>query len=75
MIYCLTNGVQFSFQGILFTDHRTPEQVRETVRLVRSETPEMGGRFGYPNKRFIGSSPALRRWTMPGAWTRSFCSS
>lgn len=59
MIYCLTNGVQFSFQGILFTDHRTPEQVRETVRLVRSETPEMGGRFGYPNKRFIGFQPRI----------------
>ena len=57
--YVAQKAIGSGFQSILFTDHQTPEQVAESVRLVRSETPDMGGRFGYPNKRFIGFQPRI----------------
>src|SRR4030042_4519026 len=41
-------------QNVLFTDGRTPEDVRECIRLVRSETPEAGGIHGYGMRRYIG---------------------
>ena len=34
------------FQGILFTDCRSAEEVRQCVRIVRPETPEDGGIHG-----------------------------
>jgi 2-keto-3-deoxy-L-rhamnonate aldolase RhmA len=48
-------AVAAGFQGVLFTDHRTPEDFRESVRMMRSETPSAGGQFGYPSRRFIGA--------------------
>lgn len=47
------------FQAIMFADHRTPDEVRETVRMMKSETPAGGGIFGYPNNRFIGGQSHL----------------
>lgn len=47
------------FQAINFTDHRNAEEVRETVRMMKPETPEDGGIFGYPNRRFIGCTPNI----------------
>ena len=44
------------FQAILFTDHKTAEEVKETLFVIRPDTPEDGGRFGRPNRRFIGFS-------------------
>jgi len=57
--YVAQKAIGSGFQAIMFTDHQTPEQVAESVHLVRSETPEMSGRFGYPNKRFIGFQPRI----------------
>lgn len=53
--YVAQKAVASGFQSVLFTDHRTPEQVEETVRMMKSETPESGGSFGFPNRRFIGT--------------------
>ncbi len=47
-------AVGSGFQAIMFADHRTPDEVRETVRMMKSETPASAGMFGYPNNRFIG---------------------
>ena len=52
--YVAQKAAAAGFQSILFTDHRTVEDVRETVRMMKSETPASGGKFGYPNGRFIG---------------------
>ncbi len=41
-------------QNVLFTDCRTPDDVRECIRFVRSETPEAGGIHGYGMRRYIG---------------------
>ena len=44
-------------QGILFTDCKTPAEVEECVRMTMPDTPEYGGRFGYPSYRWIGYHP------------------
>ena len=49
------------FQSILFTDHETPEQVRETIKTMSPKTPEDDGRFGYPNARWIGYHPSQKQ--------------
>lgn len=46
-------------QAILFTDCRNAQEVEESIRLVTPETAQDGGRFGYPNRRFIGFQPYL----------------
>lgn len=53
--YVAQKAVASGFQSILFTDHRTPEQVEETIKMMKSETPESGGTFGFPNRRFIAT--------------------
>ncbi len=53
--YVAQKAIASGFQAILFTDHRTPDQFRESIRLVKPETPEDQGLFGYPNRRFIGT--------------------
>ena len=57
--YVAQKAVGSGFQGINFTDHRNADEVRETVRMMKPETPEDGGIFGYPNRRFIGCTPHI----------------
>jgi 2-keto-3-deoxy-L-rhamnonate aldolase RhmA len=57
--YIAQKAIGSGFQAIMFTDCQTAEDVAESIRLVKPETPEDGGRFGYPNKRFIGFQPRL----------------
>lgn len=41
------------FQGILYCDHKTPEEVQESIYMLSPDC--LGeGRFGYPNARWIG---------------------
>ena len=42
------------FQSIMFTDHHTAEEVKETLRLMRPDHPQFGGAFGNMNRRWIG---------------------
>lgn len=44
-------------QGILFTDCKTPAEVEECIYATMPDTPEYGGRFGYPAYRWIGYHP------------------
>ncbi len=52
-------AVASGFQAIMFADHETPEQVRESIRMVKPHTPEDGGLFGTPQRRFIGAQPNM----------------
>jgi 2-keto-3-deoxy-L-rhamnonate aldolase RhmA len=47
-------AVASGFQSIVFADHHTADEVRETLRLVRPDDPRVGGLFGSPNRRWIG---------------------
>jgi 4-hydroxy-2-oxoheptanedioate aldolase len=40
------------FEGVLFADSRSVEDVRECIRTVRPETPEDGGYYGAASRRF-----------------------
>ncbi len=57
--YVAQKAMGAGFQSILFTDCETPEQVEESIYLAKPETPEDKGRFGYPNRRFIGFQPRI----------------
>jgi 4-hydroxy-2-oxoheptanedioate aldolase len=54
-------GIGAGFQGVLFADSRSVDDVRHCVRLVRPETPEDGGIHGVGTRRFTymgyGGSP------------------
>ncbi len=45
------------FQAIMFTDHKTADEVRESLWLISPDSPQHKGRFGYPNRRWIGYRP------------------
>ena len=57
--YVAQKAIAAGFQGILFADHHTAAEVRETIAMVRSDTPAMHGRFGCPSRRFIGTQVYL----------------
>ena len=52
--YVAQKAMAAGFQAIMFTDHQTPEQVEESIRLTTPATPDCGGLYGYPVRRFIG---------------------
>lgn len=57
--YIAQKAIASGFQAILFTDHKTPQEFRHSVNMVKADEPSSGGRFGYPNRRFIGCQPYL----------------
>ena len=56
--YVAQKAMASGFQAILFTDHKTADEVRESIHWVRPDTPQDQGRFGYPNRRWIGYKPS-----------------
>jgi 2-keto-3-deoxy-L-rhamnonate aldolase RhmA len=55
--YVAQKAMASGFQAILFTDHKTAEEVSESIYVIRPDTPEYLGRMGYPNRRWIGYTP------------------
>jgi len=55
--YVAQKAMASGFQAILFTDHKTAEEVRQSIFWTMPDTPEDQGRFGYPNRRWIGYKP------------------
>jgi len=55
--YVAQKALASGFQAILFTDHKTPDEVEASLWAVRPDNEEFGGRFGYPNGRWIGYQP------------------
>lgn len=52
--YVAQKAIAAGFQAVMFTDHETPEQVEESIRLTTPATPDCKGLYGYPMRRFIG---------------------
>ncbi len=52
--YVAQKALAQGFQGVMLTDHKTADEVRETIHVLKPDSPEYGGRFGYPNARWIG---------------------
>lgn len=57
--YVAQKAMAAGFQALLFTDHETPEQVEESIRLTIPATPDCKGLYGYPMRRFIGCQSHL----------------
>ncbi len=57
--YVAQKAIAAGFQAILFADHHTAQEVRETMEMVKSDTPKEHGRFGCPSRRFIGTQVYL----------------
>ncbi|MBI9094031.1 MAG: 2,4-dihydroxyhept-2-ene-1,7-dioic acid aldolase [Sphaerochaeta sp.] len=57
--YMAQKAIASGFQAINFTDCQDAEQVTKAIKDTMPETPECGGRFGYPNNRFIGYQPNI----------------
>ncbi len=55
--YVAQRAMAVGFQGILFTDHKTAKEVEESLYVVNPDCPEYGGRFGFPNNRWVGFQP------------------
>ena len=55
--YVAQKAMAAGFQSILFTDHKTAKDVEESLYAVRPDNIEYGGRYGYPNTRWIGYQP------------------
>ena len=52
--YFAQKAVCAGFQAIMFADHESCDQVRESIKTMKPKTPQDGGIFGYPNRRYIG---------------------
>lgn len=50
--YVAQKALASGFQGILFTDHTTAEEVGETLSKVKPASPQYKGRLGYVNRRW-----------------------
>lgn len=57
--YIAQRGLAAGFRSILFTEHKSADEVRQSITANRADTPEDGGRFGKPSRRFIGFEPSL----------------
>lgn len=56
--YVAQRAVSMGFQAVLYCDHKTPGEVRESVHCLSPDC--LGeGRFGYPNARWIGFTPHI----------------
>ena len=54
--YVAQKAMAAGFQAIMFTDHKTPEEVEESIYVTMPDCPEYKGRFGFPNNRWISFS-------------------
>lgn len=52
--YVAQKAIASGFQGVLFTDLTTPEQVEECIQLITPKCPQKGGMMGYAARRWIG---------------------
>ncbi len=56
--YVAQKAVAAGFQAINFADHHTADEVRESIVMMKPDC--LGhGRFGYPNRRYIGTQSHL----------------
>lgn len=52
--YVAQKAVGSGAQAILFADHRTADEVAESIRYIKPMAPCSDGLYGFPTRRFIG---------------------
>jgi len=61
-------AIDAGFQSVIFADIRTADDVRESIRYVRAETPEIGGLHGVNGRRQSGGYGGVRGGTATQDW-------
>ena len=59
--YVAQKAVASGFQAVLFTDHRTAEDVEKTIHMITPECPEFEGGMGFVNRRWVGNTCSMRQ--------------
>lgn len=54
--YIAQKAIASGFQAVMFTDHKTAEEVEGSIKATKADFEGEGCRFGRPNRRFIGFS-------------------
>ena len=57
--YVMQKAFASGFQGVLLTDHKTAAEIEESLYFMRADAPGENGRFGYPNRRWVGYAPYI----------------
>lgn len=50
--YIAQKALASGFQGVLFTDHATADDVARTIQMIKPASPEYGGKLGYIGRRW-----------------------
>ena len=53
--YVAQKAVAAGFQAVNFADHRTADEVRDTIAMIKPMVEGQEGLYGCPNRRFISS--------------------
>lgn len=54
-------AVAAGFQAIMWADHKTANEVKESLYAISPDNPDYRGRFGYPNGRFCYYQPYTKQ--------------
>jgi 4-hydroxy-2-oxoheptanedioate aldolase len=65
-----TRAIDAGFQSVIFTDIRSAEDVKESIRFVRAETPDAGGLHGINNRRHSGGYGGIRGGSATIDWVK-----
>jgi len=65
-----SRALDSGFQSCLFADVRNADDVRECIRLVRAETPEIGGVHGTSSRRHSGGYGGARGGSATVDWVK-----
>ena len=59
--YVAQKAIASGFQAVLFTDHRTAEDVAKTIKMITPECPEFEGGMGFVNRRWVGNNCSMKQ--------------
>ena len=59
--YVAQKAIASGFQAVLFTDHRTAEDVEKTIKMITPECPEFEGGMGFVNRRWVGNNCSMKQ--------------
>ncbi len=63
--YVAQKAIAAGFQAILYADHHTPDEIRESIKMISADSPDQHGRYGFPNRRYIGTTPYMTQLEHP----------
>ncbi len=59
--YVAQKSICSGFQGILWTDHKTAEDVEATINTILSDSLQDSGQFGIPSRRLVGCIQGMKQ--------------